>query len=60
MVFAAMFDEVDESMAIFELAPAAAELPAQRTFVPLNINGYRLPNDWYIRLVGEAWKMSLG
>ena len=57
MVFGAMFDEVDEGTAIFKLAPTAAELPAQGTFVPLNIDGHRLPSDWYLRLSGEAGKM---
>ena len=36
-----MFDEVDEGTAMYKCAPTAAQLPAQGTFVPLNIDGYR-------------------
>ena len=54
MVYGAMFDEVDEGAAMFKLAPTAAELPAQDTFVPLNIDGTNLPSDWYLRMAGAA------
>ena len=57
MVFGAMFDEMDEGTAMFKLAPTAAELPAQGTFVPLNIDGTNLPSDWYLRLAGAATRM---
>ncbi len=60
MVFGAMFDEVDEGTAIFKLAPTAAELPVQGTFVPLNIDGTNLPSDWYLRLAGAATRMLRG
>ncbi len=57
MVYGAMFDEVDEGTAIFKLAPTQVEIPAQGTFVPLNIDGHSLPPDWYLRLAGEATRM---
>ncbi|MBE0545865.1 MAG: hypothetical protein IH623_31435 [Verrucomicrobia bacterium] len=57
MIYGAMFDEVDEGTAMFKLAPTAAELPAQGTFVPLNIDGTNLPSDWYLRLAGAASRM---
>ena len=60
MIYGAMFDEVDEGTAMFKLAPTPAELPAQGSFVPLNIDGYALPSDWYLRLAGEATKMLRG
>lgn len=60
MLYGAMFDEVDEGTAIFKLAPTAAQLPAQGTFVPLNIDGAKLPSDWYLRLANEAGKMLRG
>ena len=60
MVYGAMFDEMDEGTAMFKLAPTAAELPAQGTFVPLNIDGTNLPSDWYLRLAGAAAKMLRG
>jgi len=60
MVYGAMFDEVDEGTAMYKLAPTAQELPAQGTFVPLNIDGTSLPSDWYLRLANEAGKMLRG
>ncbi|MCC6820920.1 MAG: hypothetical protein IT579_09340, partial [Verrucomicrobia subdivision 3 bacterium] len=60
MVYGAMFDEMDEGTAMFKLAPTPAELPAQGTFVPLNIDGTNLPSDWYLRLAGAATKMIRG
>jgi hypothetical protein len=60
MVYGAMFDEVDEGTAMYKLAPTAAQLPAQGTFVPLNIDGYSLNSDWYLRLADQAGKMLRG
>jgi len=60
MVYGAMFDEVDEGTAMLKLAPTPAELPAQGTFVPLNIDGTNLPSDWYLRLAGAATRMLRG
>ncbi len=60
MVYGAMFDEVDEGTAMFKMAPTAAQLPAQGTFVPLNIDGINLPSDWYLRLADQAGKMLRG
>lgn len=60
MVYGAMFDEVDEGTAMFKCAPTAAQLPAQGTFVPLDIDGYNLGSDWYLRLADQAGKMLRG
>jgi hypothetical protein len=60
MIYGAMFDEVDEGTAMYKLAPTAAELPAQGTFVPLNIDGYNLRSDWYLRLADQAGRMLRG
>ena len=60
MVYGAMFDEVDEGTAMFKCVPTAAQLPAQGTFVPLNIDGYNLNSDWYLRLADQAGKMLRG
>ena len=60
MVYGAMFDEVDEGTAMFKCVPTAAQLPAQGTFVPLNIDGYNLNSDWYLRLANQAGKMLRG
>lgn len=60
MVYGAMFDEVDEGTAMYKLVPTAAQLPAQGAFVPLNIDGYSLPTDWYLQLANQAGKMLRG
>jgi hypothetical protein len=60
MIYGAMFDEMDEGTAMLKMAPTAAQLPAQGTFVPLNIDGEALPSDWYLRLAGEGGKMLRG
>jgi len=59
-VFGAMFDEMDEGTAILKVAATPAQLPAQGTFVPLNIDGQNLPSDWYLRVAGEAARMLRG
>ena len=60
MVYGAMFDELDEGTAMFKMAPTVAELPAQGRFVPLNIDGYNLNSDWYLRLADQAGRMLRG
>jgi hypothetical protein len=60
MLYGAMFDEMNEGTAMFKLAPTSRELPAQGTFVPLDMDGYALPSDWYLRLAGQATKMLRG
>lgn len=60
MVYGAMFDEVDEGTAMYKCVTTAAGLPAQGTFVPLNIDGYNLGSDWYLRLADQAGKMLRG
>jgi len=57
MAFGAMFDELDEGTAIFKVAATRAELPAQGVFIPLDIEGQRLPSDWYLRVAGQAARM---
>jgi hypothetical protein len=72
MIWGAQFDEVDEGLAMYKMAPTNAELPAQGAFdpsnlnpgrghfVPLNADGYQLPSDWYLQLAGQAAKMLRG
>jgi hypothetical protein len=60
MIYGAMFDEVDEGTAMYKLAPTTNEIPAQGSWVPLNIDGVALPSDWYLRLANEASKMLRG
>ena len=60
MVYGAMFDEMDEGTAMLKLAPTAAQLPANASFVPLNIDGQALPSDWYLRMADQASRMLRG
>jgi hypothetical protein len=60
MVYGAMFDEVDEGTAMYKLAPTAAQIPAHGSWVTLDIDGFSLPSDWYLRLAGQASKMLRG
>ena len=50
--YVAMFDEVDESTAMFKAAATAAEIPVEAPFVHYSIDGEVLPSDWYLRLSG--------
>lgn len=60
MVYVAMFDEVDEGTAIYKLAETKDQLPTTGNFVTLDMDGYDLPSDWYLKLTGEATKMLRG
>ncbi|HEY3132735.1 MAG TPA: glycoside hydrolase family 71/99-like protein [Acidobacteriota bacterium] len=60
MIYGAMFDEVDEGTAMYKLAATPGQIPVQGFFVPLSIDGYRLPSDWYLRLAGDAARMLRG
>jgi len=50
----AMFDEVNESTAIFKVASTRAEAPDQGYWLTLDADGYTLPSDWYLRLAYEV------
>jgi hypothetical protein len=60
MMKTAMFDEVDEGTAMFKLVPTAAQQPVGATFVPLDADGEKLPNDFYLRLGGAATQALRG
>ena len=60
LFFAAMFDEVDEGTAMFELAENAGQLPTTGRFLPLDADGETLPSDWYLRLAGEGSRVLRG
>jgi hypothetical protein len=67
MVYVAMFDEVDESTAMFKLAENASQTPTTGKFVTLDADKqhlpaylHNLPSDWYLQLFGEATKALLG
>jgi hypothetical protein len=60
MIYGAMFDEVDEATAMFKIAPTPADQPPNCNFVPLNVDGYALPSDWYLQLANQAGRMLRG
>lgn len=49
-VYIAMFDEIDEGTAMFKCAETINDVPAERDWVTLDIDGYDLPSDWYLRV----------
>jgi len=56
MLYAAMFDEADEGTALFPVETRKDKLPAGANVVYLNHDGCSLPDDWYMRVTGEAAK----
>ncbi len=54
MLYAAMFDEVDEGTALFPTETRADKLPEGAQMVYLNQDGCSLPDDWYLRVTGRA------
>jgi hypothetical protein len=59
-IYVAMFDEVDESTAIFKAVATSAELPTTGQFLALDQDGIFVPNDWYLKLAGAGMKMLAG
>jgi len=47
MLYAAMFDEMNEGTSMLKMAPTTNQFPVGASLVPLNIDGQSLPNDWY-------------
>jgi hypothetical protein len=60
MIYVAMFDEVDEGTAIYKLAENTDQDPVETEFITMDMDGYDIPSDWYLRLTGEASKMLRG
>jgi hypothetical protein len=54
MLYAAMFDEVDEGTALLPTETQMDKLPAGASMVVLNQDGCSLPDDWYLRVTGKA------
>lgn len=60
MIYNAMFDEVDEDTAMYKIAATQADQPVGVDLVAMDTDGYKLPNDWYLRLAGAATQMLRG
>jgi len=59
-MYVAMFDEVDEGIAMYKLAETQADCPVGAGQATLNVDGYDLPSDWYLMVGTEAQKMLDG
>lgn len=59
-VYIAMFDEIDEGTAMFKCAETIDDVPVERDWVTLDIDGYDLPSDWYLRLASLASNVVRG
>ncbi|KPJ91940.1 MAG: hypothetical protein AMJ53_10390 [Gammaproteobacteria bacterium SG8_11] len=56
MLYVSMFDEVDEGTAMFKLVETRSDLPTGDFLIPLDVDGYSLPSDWYLLLGRETGK----
>ena len=54
ILYAAMFDEVDEGTALFPTEAREEKLPKGGQMSFLNQDGCALPDDWYLRITGKA------
>ena len=57
MLKIAMFDEVNESTAMFKVAARRMDAPDQGFWLTLDADGFTLPSDWYLRLAGEITRV---
>ena len=60
MLKIAMFDEVNESTAVFKVAAKRQDAPDQGCWLTLDADGEDLPSDWYLKLSGEITKRFHG
>jgi hypothetical protein len=56
-IYVAMFDEVDEGTALFNLESRSDAAPVGVDLVSLNSDGCTAPEDWYLTIVGTAAKL---
>ena len=60
-IYVAMYDEIDEGTAMYKMAETLEYCPVvDPLLVPLNEDGYDLPDDWYLRIGSEIQKMIEG
>jgi hypothetical protein len=60
MLYGAMFDEMNEGTSMLKMAPTTNQIPVGASLVPLNIDSYALPSDWYLQLANQAGRMLRG
>ena len=54
------FDGMDDGTAMFKLVPGTGGLPVGGNFLSLDVDGYDLPSDWFLRLGGESGSVLRG
>ncbi len=59
-LYVASFDGMDDGTAMFKLAPGIGGLPVSGGFLSLDVDGYDLPSDWFLRLGGESGRVLRG
>jgi hypothetical protein len=59
-IYIAMFDEIDESTAMYKLAENDHQTPDQGYWLALDADGYDLPSDWYLRCAKLATEIVRG
>ena len=56
-LYVVSFDGMDDGTAMFKLVPRIRGLPVGGNFLSLDVDGYDLPSDWFLRLGGESGRL---
>lgn len=56
-LYVVSFDGMDDGTAMFKLVPRIGGLPVGGSFLSLDVDGYDLPSDWFLRLGGESGRL---
>lgn len=56
-LYVVSFDGLDDGTAMFKLVPRIGGLPVGGSFLSLDVDGYDLPSDWFLRLGGESGRL---
>ena len=59
-LYVSSFDGMDDGTAMFKLVPGIEGLPVGGSFLSLDVDGYDLPTDWFLRLGGESGRLLRG
>ena len=59
-LYVVSFDGMDDGTAMFRLVPRIGGLPVGGGFLSLDVDGYDLPSDWFLRLGGESGRLLRG
>ncbi len=59
-LYVVSFDGMDDGTAMLKLVPRIGGLPVGGSFLSLDVDGYDLPSDWFMRLAGESGRLLRG